>query len=469
MANTTAYDPEKLKKTNAQAANAIANQQQQTASQPQPYQAYDYSGVVNRANQAPAQHQNYDYGKSLGYADRRMQTSNMGQATSLGDVKNQINKAANTLSQPTFQNSGLVGQLTGDILSNLAPVRQQQQNTINQQYDTSKRALEEALAARGGNRGGGAVNQLTGLEQARNQQLAQANAGLVQGALAQALPFGQLALSEKGLLQGQQQTAANQLASLLRQQESSRQWSEGFNADQLQRQFANTLAAQQTQAGENQFGSQFNANQMQQQLENIMRANQLAADENRFGQQFGQQESQFARSLAEQVAARQGQQGLQEASLFGERQVPIDYSNMDKSQLEKAFASLSPKDRSSFMDTPLLNQYLDAELRGDTAGMENILRGWLTQNSPSQTQQTLGAQQLAQQIAQQTMANRYTEAGLTGVLDGQNTLAKQQQDWAQTNARDLLATQLWSAYLQNAPNAGAPQTAVSWINQMFGK
>ena len=128
MANETGtYDPEKLKLDNEKAAYALASQQQQTAGQSQPYQAYDYSGVINRANQAPVQHQNYDYGKSLGYADRRMQTNNMGQATSLGDVRNQINQAANTLSQPTFQNSGLVGQLTGDILSNLNPVRQQQQ------------------------------------------------------------------------------------------------------------------------------------------------------------------------------------------------------------------------------------------------------------------------------------------------------------------------------------------------------
>ena len=96
MANETGtYDPEKLKLDNEKAAYALASQQQ-TAGQSQPYQAYDYSGVINRANQAPVQHQNYDYGKSLGYADRRMQTNNMGQATSLGDVRNQINQAASS-------------------------------------------------------------------------------------------------------------------------------------------------------------------------------------------------------------------------------------------------------------------------------------------------------------------------------------------------------------------------------------
>ena len=86
-----------------------------------------------------------------------------------------------------------------------------------------------------------------------------------------------------------------------------------------------------------------------------------------------------------------------------------------------------------------------------------------------QGQQTLAAQQLAQQIAQQALANKYTEAGLTGTYDGQKTLAGQQQQWAQNNARDLLATQLWSAYLQNAQNASVPQDAVDWINQMFNR
>jgi len=444
LANETGtYDPEKLKLDNEKAAYALASQQQQTAGQSQPYQAYDYSGVINRANQAPVQHQNYDYGKSLGYADRRMQTNNMGQATSLGDVRNQISQAANTLSQPTFQNSGLVGQLTGDILSNLNPVRQQQQNAINQQYDASRRALQESLAARGGNRGGGAVNQLMGLEQARNQQLAQANAGLVQGALAQALPFGQLALTEKGLLQGQQQTAANQLASLLGQQESSRQWSEGFNADQLQRQFANTLAAQQTQAGENQFGSQFTASEAQRQMQNIMAANALAADENRYGQQFNQQESQFGRSLgleqqklsqqesqfarslgldeqklsqqeaqfvrslAEQVAGRE-QQGQQWQQQFG-HQTTMDLANLT-GMYNQGYASMS-----------------DTEL-------DTKLSGFLG-NMPQDVVQQVYSDPLVDKLADSNPAvARQAKIDLANKYMGSNmarTMAGQAQDWQQ--------------------------------------
>lgn len=408
-ATATAYNPEDLNKKNADAASKLATQMTgfnaTGAQQSQQYNPYDYSGVVNRANQTPAQYQNFDYGQSANLANRSMSTNNMGQATNVNAVNNQINKAANTLSNPTMQNGQLVGQLTGDILQNLNPVRQQQNAAINQQYNNSAQRLAEQLAASGANRGGNTARQALALEQGRNTALANANASLVQNALSQALPFGQLQLSEKGLLQGQQQTAANQLASLLGQQEASRQWATGFNADQLQRQFQNIFNTQQAQAGENRFGQQFNADQLQQQFQNLLQANQLASDENRYGQQFNQQGSQFDRSLAEQIAARQGQQGLQEAGLTG--------------------------------------QY--------------------------QGQQTLAAQQLAQQIAQQALANKYTEAGLTGTYDGQNTLAGQQQQWAQNNARDLLATQLWSAYMQNAQNASVPQDAIDWINQMFNR
>lgn len=421
---TTVYDPEKLKKTNTEASNTLATQSTQQ---------------VNKANQAPAQHQNYDYGKSIGYADRAMQTSNMGQATSVGDVKNQITKAANTLNQPTFQDSNFVGQLTGNILSSLAPVRQQQENSINQQFNASRRALDEAIAARGGSRSGNTINQLMGLEQSRNQQLAQANAGMIQNALAQALPLGQLALSEKGLLQGQQQTAANQLASLLGQQEASRQWADAFNAEQLQRQFANTFAAQQAQAGENQFGSQFNL-----------------------------QESQFARQLAEQIASRQAQQGLQEAELFGQRQTPADYSNMGQAQLEQTFAALSPGLRNQFASSDVFDRYAAARESGNDAEMQNILRTWLTQNAPStQAQQTLAAQQLAAQLAQIQQENKFTEAGLTGIYGGTPTLASKQFDWTKENAANTLAAAIMASYAQGTDQFTLPPAVVEAINNIF--
>lgn len=196
--------------------------------------------------------------------------------------------------QNRYQDSAFVSQLTQDILKNMAPVQRQQENRINQQYDASRRGLNESLAARGGYRGGSGVNQLMGLEQNRNQQLADSRAGMVQSAMAQAVPYAQL--------------------------------------------------------------------------------------------------------------------GMQEAGLTGQ------YGG----------------------------------------------------------QQTLAAQQLANQIAQQALANKYTEAGLTGRFQDasgawHDTLAGQQLGWQQDSARDFLATQLWSAYLENTQNAAVPQTAVDWINQMFSK
>jgi len=47
---------------------------------------------------------------------------------------------ANTLASQTSQPNagGSVGKLTGDVLNVLEPVRRQQENRINQQYNTSK-------------------------------------------------------------------------------------------------------------------------------------------------------------------------------------------------------------------------------------------------------------------------------------------------------------------------------------------
>ena len=388
----------------------------------------------NQVNQAPAQHQNYDFGKSLGYADRTTQTNSMGQAASIGDLLSYINKAANTLSNPTMQNGNLVGQLTGDILQNLNPVRQQQNAAINQQYNNSAQRLAEQLAASGANRGGNANRQMMGLEQGRNTALANANASLVQNALSQALPFGQLQLSERGLLQGQQQTAANQLASLLGQQEASRQWATGFNADQLQRQFANILAAQQAQAGENRFGSQLN-----------------------------QQESQFARQLAEQIAARQGQQGLQEAALFGEGQIPIDYSGMNTGQLAQAFSNLPANLMQAFNTSNDIEQYRRMMATGNEAGANNILRNWLKQNVPTQTKQTLAAQQLAQQISQQLFSNKITEADLLGIYNGQDTLGKQQLGLQGRQGVNQLIAGIIGDYARGTQNFTLPD----WMLELF--
>ena len=461
----------------------------------QGYQTYDYSGIVNKANQAPAQYQSFDYGKSANLANRAMSTNSMGQATNANAVNNQINRAANTLSNPTMQNGNLVGQLTGDILQNLNPVRQQQNAAINQQYNNAAQRLAEHLAASGANRGGNANRQMMGLEQGRNTALANANASLVQNALAQALPFGQLQLSERGLLQGQQQTAANQLASLLGQQEASRQWATGFNADQMQQQFQNVFNTQQAQAGENRFGQQFNADQMQQQFANMLAANQLAAGENRFGQQFNQQESQFARQLAEQIAARQAQNALQAGQLTGLYNGQDTLEKLNQDWKQGAYFDWQQKSFSDELANRLAaanigaSATLGAAQAAASANMSNaalsaaVQRERLAEDIAARQaqdalqagqltglyngQETLGAQQLANQMAQQAKANKFTEAGLTGKYNGQNTLAGQQQEWAQNNARDLLATQLWGAYLENAPNAGAPQSAVAWINQMF--
>lgn len=466
-ATATAYNPEDLNKKNADAASKLATQMTgfnaTGAQQSQQYNPYDYSGVVNRANQTPAQYQNFDYGQSANLANRSMSTNNMGQATNVNAVNNQINKAANTLSNPTMQNGQLVGQLTGDILQNLNPVRQQQNAAINQQYNNSAQRLAEQLAASGANRGGNTARQALALEQGRNTALANANASLVQNALSQALPFGQLQLSEKGLLQGQQQIAANQLASLLGQQEASRQWATGFNADQMQRQFQNVFNTQQAQAGENRFGQQFNADQLQQQFQNLLQANQLASDENRYGQQFNQQGSQFDRSLAEQIAARQGQQGLQEAALFGEGQIPIDYSGMNTGQLAQAFSNLPANLMQAFNTSNDIEQYRRMMATGNEAGANNILRNWLKQNVPTQTKQTLAAQQLAQQIAQQALANKYTEADLTGTFNGQDTLGKQQLGLQGRQGVNQLIAGIIGDYARGTQNFTLPD----WMLELF--
>jgi uncharacterized protein YaaQ len=194
-------------------------------------------------------------------------------------------ETANTLASQTSQPNagGSVGKLTGDVLNVLEPVRRQQENRINQQYNTSKRSLQENLAATGGYRSGNTTNQMIGLEQARNQQLADANAGHTQTALSQALAYAQLPMQEAALTgqyNGQQTLVAQQLAQQAAQNE-----------------FANQLAA----AGlTGQYGGQ-------QTLSAQQLAAQLAAQEAALTGQYKGQQTLPAQQLAAQIAALTGE------------------------------------------------------------------------------------------------------------------------------------------------------------------
>lgn len=256
------------------------------------YQPYNYSSLINKANTPQIQHNNYNYDQSLGLANRNMQVQGPQSVTSLGAVNNQIDRAANTMSTPQYQNSDYVGQLANSIYQGTAPIRQQQAAAVNQNYNQSGRNIAETLASKGLLRSGTYGNQLTANEQNRNSALAGIDTNALNTAYGQALNAGQLGLSERGQLTSQQQTAANQLAALLGQQTGEQQWSNQFNAGQNQAQFANTLAAQQAQAGENQFGSNFASSEAQRAFQNLLNASQLAAEENRYGQQFNANQSQ---------------------------------------------------------------------------------------------------------------------------------------------------------------------------------
>jgi len=161
------------------------------------------------------------------------------------DVYNQINKASNTLSTPNYQSYDWTQNAANSIYNTMQPTIQQQKAGVNQSYNTSQRSIAEKLAAQGLLRGGQYGNQLTANEQNRNTALGGVESNAWNTALSQANTAANTALSERGLLQGQQYNAANQLASLLGQQQTNQIQRDTLSEQIAARQVANQLAAGQ--------------------------------------------------------------------------------------------------------------------------------------------------------------------------------------------------------------------------------
>lgn len=157
----------------------------------------------------------------------------------------QTYKAANTLSTPQYQTPNWTQQATQSIYNTMQPQIRQQQAGVNQNYNQSQRNINENLAARGLYRSGQAVNQLMGNEQNRNTALAGVDSNAWNAALGQANTAANTSLNERGMLQGQQSNAANQLASLLNQQNSYGLGRQSLAEQTAARQAQNQLAAGQ--------------------------------------------------------------------------------------------------------------------------------------------------------------------------------------------------------------------------------
>jgi len=289
--------------------------------------------------------------------------TNMGTATSAADVANAINTAGDTLSTAKYQSPEYVSQSTQSIYDSLKPILSQQNASTNQQYNTSAQKLAEQLAATGANRGGTNTRQTMANEQNRNATLATNSNNMLAEALNQAIQQGQLGLSETNMLQNQAATKANQLASLLGQQESSNQWSTQFNANQLQSQIANLLAARQAQASESQYAANLSDTQQQTKL-----ATEQAAANEAYQQQ----------ALAEEIAARQAANALAVGELTG------TYNGGQTLTAQELANQIAQQ--------AIANQYTEAGLTGTLNG-EQTMAGQLNQASVDEAKQ---AQLLAQ-------------------------------------------------------------------------
>ena len=82
-------------------------------------------------------------------------------------------------------------------------------------------------------------------------------------------------------------------------------------------------------------------------------------------------------------------------------------------------------------------------------------------------QQTLAAQELANKIAQQTIANQLSEAELLGNYNGQQTVGQQELNLNANKAVNDQAAAMMAAYLENSGTATVPDSVITWINQMF--
>ena len=165
--------------------------------------------------------------------------------TQYDDLTTRIKNNAGSYTQPTYQNgSNMVGQITSDLVRQQDPIRRAETDRINTQANQSRSALQEYLANKG-QRGGQATARLVGLQQGRNTDLANMNANYTSAAMNQAPTYANLSLNERAQIQGQQNTTANQLASLLGQRISNDQAQAGITGTYNGQQ---TLSAQQLAA-----------------------------------------------------------------------------------------------------------------------------------------------------------------------------------------------------------------------------
>ena len=168
-----------------------------------------------------------------------------GYDTQYDDLTTRIKNNANSYTAPTYQNgSNMVGQITSDLVRQQDPIRKAETDRINTQANQSRSALQEYLANKG-QRGGQATARLVGLQQGRNTDLANMNANYTSAAMSQAPTYANLSLNERAQIQGQQNTTANQLASLLGQRISADQAGAGLTG---QYNGQSTLASQQLAA-----------------------------------------------------------------------------------------------------------------------------------------------------------------------------------------------------------------------------
>ena len=266
--------------------------------------------------------------------------------TDYGNTLKLAEKAGSTLSTPQYQTPEALSKTTQSVYSSLDPIKRTTNASINQQYNTSQRALADHLAATGYQKSGGVDRTaFSGMEMGRNTALANNNSNLWAQALTAAQQQQQTALNERSMLQGQAQNA-----------------------------FANSMAGNQAQASENQYGANL-ANTQQ----NTLLAQQQAA-----GNEIYQQQA-----LAEQIAARQASNALSTADLTG----------------------IAPNG-----------------------------------------QQTLASQQFANAQAQQALQNQYTQAGITGLFNGQQTEPARQ---AQTSAQQAAINAYLNYQLGTAEQTGS--------------
>lgn len=408
-----------------------------TTSTPSTYTPTDYSSVANQAaQQANAQA--------------------LGSITDLTGVYDRINQAANLMNTPTFQDSDYLSKATQNIMQTMDPVLRQQNALTSQQYDNSGRALKESLAMAGLNRGGTSANKLMFLEQARNNQMSTNQANMMDKAMQQAVAQGQMALTERGQLQQQAQSAAAQLANLLGMQESSKQWATTTNLDTQQNNFENMLAAMKAQS-----------------------------EEGRFGADYAQKAAQIAQAL--QIAQMQDATSryASDNSLAGTKYASDNSLAGSKYSADAGVRSAGISAGASMSNAALAAQTAANALAAQIAQQQaqNALQaGQLT--GTYNGQQTLGAQQLASDLAQKEIANNLAIAQLTGSYNGQDTIAAQQLaaqlaqneiqnqlardqlNASNTNTYNALMASLLGSYFNNAEDIALPQFAVDYLEDL---